>query len=448
MIAFTLAIAWALGAAIARSLDPQARGARLAALAFPLGIGACALALGALSALGVPWSRGSALTSAALLLVIAAAAATARMKRAGRSAPGLEPRPPRSALAWIGGALVAVLVAGHALFATLAPPGEWDFWAIWGLKGNAFHAAARIDWAWLERPANQFAHPDYPILLPLAYDFAAAIEGTWPERQLGLLFTAFAASILLVTASHLREATRASLVAAAGALALAGPVLALPVGLADLPLLVYGGIALLELRSAAIDGRRERFAIAAAALALAALTKNEGIALVVAAAAGLVAARQWRRLGAVAPAAVAAASWIAIRSAHGLSTDLFGGGALARLGSAIAAPAALLRALGETPPEYPLFWIAVALAVAAGGARRIARERLLLVAVAAQIAFFFGAYLVTPRDVAWHVATSWPRLLAQLVVPIAFVAILFAAEALTKAPAVETPDFRLLTPDS
>ncbi len=429
----SIAIAGIAGGAIVLALDPRARGGRLAALSFPIGLGACALAMGVLSAIGVAWSRASVLAAISILLAVFSATAVARGRRAG--APRAVENGSTRTVAWLAGAAVAAMGIGHALFATLAPPGEWDFWAIWGLKGKVFHEAAAVDWGWLERPANEFAHPDYPILVPLGYDFAASLAGSWPERELGLLFTVLAASILLFTAAHLGEATGSPLLAAAGAAALAGPVLSVPIGLADLPLLVFGGIALLESRSAIVDRREGRMPIAAAALALAALTKNEGIALTVATAIAILVAggaRRWSLLLATAPAGAAAACWIALRRMHGLGTDLFGGEPLSRLAAAAASPSATLEALAANPPEHALFWLAAAVAILAAGARCLSRERLLLVALALQLAFFLGAYLVTPHEVAWHVATSWPRLLAQLLIPAAFVAFVFGWEALAR----------------
>jgi hypothetical protein len=423
-----IATAWLGGVALALALDPRARGARLVGLAFPLGIGGGALAMGALSALHVRWTTLSVALAAAAVFGGAGAVAAVRDRRTARAE-----LPPRGAegtraIGWAAALLVVAMIAGHASFVVLAPPGEWDFWAIWGLKGKVFHGAAAIDWEWLQRPANAFAHPDYPLLLPLAYDFIAAIPGSWSERELGLLFTAFAASILLYAAAHLREAGASSAIAALFALALAGPVLSLPVGLADLPLLCFAGIALLELRRA---GEGEHgLAIAAASLALAALTKNEGIALIVAVAAGIAAAGRWRLLRAVAPAAMAAAAWLAIRSFYGLTTDLFASGVSTRLASTVAAPAETLRALGGNLPRYPLFWLALVLAIGCGGLARMRRERLLLVAIGVQLLFYLGAYVVTPHDVIWHVATSWPRLAAHLMIPLAFVAALFTAEGL------------------
>ncbi|MCA1734324.1 MAG: hypothetical protein LC732_12075, partial [Acidobacteria bacterium] len=382
--------------------------------------------LGALSALGVVWSRGVVLGLVALLVIAAGAVALARRRR---SRPGPILEAPRSPAAWIGAAIVGVMVAGHGVLATLAPLGEWDFWSLWGLKAKVFYAHGGIDWDWLARPANAFSHPDYPVLLPLAYDYAAVIADSWVDRELGLLFTALAASSLLLLAAHLRETSGSSLLAATGAVVLAGPVLSLPIGLADLPLLVFGGIALLELRSAVIEGREGRIAIAAAALVLAVLTKNEGVSLAVATTVAILVAggtRRWKLLVGVVPAGAAALLWVAVRRTRGLGTDLFEGEPLARL--AAASPGRLLRALAENPPDHPFFWLALLIAILAAGSHRLARERWLLLAVALQLGFFIGAYLITPRDLDWHVATSWSRLLGQLLLPLGFLGVLFAGE--------------------
>src|SRR5436309_12481255 len=38
--------------------------------------------------------------------------------------------------------LVTLLtIIGYAFYATIARPWEWDFWAIWGLKGRVFYEA-------------------------------------------------------------------------------------------------------------------------------------------------------------------------------------------------------------------------------------------------------------------------------------------------------------------
>jgi len=159
------------------------------------------------------------------------------------------------------------------------------------------------------------------------------------------------------------------------------------------------------------------------------LTKNEGVSLAVAVTLAIILAggtRRWKLLVAAVPAAVAALLWVAVRRARGLGTDLFEGEPLARL--AAASPGRLLSTLAGNLPDHPFFWLALLIAILAAGSRRLSRERWLLLAVVLQLAFFIGAYLITPRDLEWHVATSWPRLLGQLLLPLGFLAVLFAGE--------------------
>src|ERR1051326_5399770 len=64
-------------------------------------------------------------------------------------------------------------------FATIARMWEWDFWAIWGLKARTFFEFGTIDWRFLQSPWNDFAHPDYPLLVPFNYVYASLTAGVW-----------------------------------------------------------------------------------------------------------------------------------------------------------------------------------------------------------------------------------------------------------------------------
>src|SRR5258705_3385137 len=83
--------------------------------------------------------------------------------------------------------ITLIFIAGYARFATMAPPVEIDFICIWGLKAQKFLVAHGIDWNFLAQPFNAFAHADYPILVPLAYDFQAIVAGAWIDRWAGAL---------------------------------------------------------------------------------------------------------------------------------------------------------------------------------------------------------------------------------------------------------------------
>src|SRR2546430_3276562 len=107
-----------------------------------LGIGVCAAALAVL-----PWSR--ALIVATLLLIAAIAA--------WRSAGGSPAGPPAARWRWsiplYAFALIALI--GYALYATVAPPPEFDYLSNWGFKAKAFFEIRSIDWQLLGRTIDR-----------------------------------------------------------------------------------------------------------------------------------------------------------------------------------------------------------------------------------------------------------------------------------------------------
>ena len=151
-------------------------------------------------------------------------------------------------------------------------------------------------------------------------------------------------------------------------------------------------------------------------LGLAASCKNEGLTLIVAAA---IAGPYLRRLW---PAAAIAAPWVIVRAAHHLQTDLTRGAILPRVVEHLSDPAPMLRAMFVYSLGKPLFWTGVLLALLLGW-RQLRRERFLAAAIALQLAFFIGAYLITPRDITWHVRWSWERIVTQLAAAIGFLAV-------------------------
>ncbi|HEY6136191.1 MAG TPA: hypothetical protein VI670_00335 [Thermoanaerobaculia bacterium] len=381
-----------------RRVDP-----RVLPEAYLLGIGVEAAALFALALCGVPWSRASAIGTVVVIAVAGAIFCRWR-KRTGMSAC-----PPH-----VVDVFTVILVAGYARFATIASPTDADFIGIWGMKARAFDAVRGIDWTFLAQPYNAFAHADYPLLVPLAYDFQSLMAGVWIDRWAGALNAGFALATLLAVRAFLGEETR-PLFAALGTLALA-PLACSPwVGLAEGALVAFGTTALLEARA----GELTR---AAVLLGLAASCKNEGLTLIVAVALALLIAGEGRRVIRLWPAIAISLPWLIVSRAHGLHGDLAAGDVAGRVLGHLADPMPLVRAIAANPPGRPLFWIGIALALAIGIRRVVWRERFLASAIALQALAFLAAYLVTPHDVAWHVRWSWERLLMQLVVPLGFLA--------------------------
>src|SRR5438067_2401847 len=185
-----------LGIPIGLAIDRRARGPLLIGTAFLYGSGTMFLVLLALSVAHIRWTLMS-VTIASLLIFCAAAF----VKRRG------EPSPERTKPHLLDLVTLFTLVC-YALYATLAAVWEWDFWAIWGLKARTFLEIGAIDWHFLESPWNTFAHPDYPLLVPLNYDFAALLNGGWNDRWLGLFGVAWAVALALVArALAARETT-------------------------------------------------------------------------------------------------------------------------------------------------------------------------------------------------------------------------------------------------
>jgi hypothetical protein len=312
-----------------------------------------------------------------------------------------------------------ILVLRHLVFSIGRRVGEWDFWAIWGLKGRVFFEHGGVDWRFLRDPYNAFAHPDYPPLVPLNYVFIAMHQGGWDDRWLGLMTTLFGVALVLVARElFARELPRH--LAAGATVAVAGVALSGWIGTADAPMLAFGSAGLLLLRHrSTLPG--------ALLLGFAACTKNEGLTLIVAAAVALVVARRGRDVMRLWPALVVAAPWQFLRLSHDLHGDL--STRLLNFGNALP----LVRALLEFLPDRPLLWAGLALALLLF-AREIARERFLLTAVLLQVAAYLGAYFVTPNEVRWHVQFSWARILDHVAVPLLFAVLILVGTRSANGP--------------
>jgi hypothetical protein len=320
--------------------------------------------------------------------------------------------------------LTLVTVAAYALYATVARVWEWDFWAIWGLKARVFFEAHTIDWRFLESRWNDFAHPDYPLLLPLNYDYAALLAGGWSDRWLGVFNVAFGIALLLIVREILARETT-PLIASAITFAATGFALSGFIGLAEAPLIAFAAAAILFLRRAVLYDDRAAMWHGAILAGFAACTKNEGTALLLTLLVALALSKPrlaWRLW----PALAITVPWLAMRALHRLPTDLAQGSfvtrVLHRLPHLGAVAMLLIRNL-----HTPWLWavILVALLVVPHALR--VRERFVLLVFAIQVAIYVITYLGTPWSIEWQVATSWPRLSSQVATPLLVVVMLMLA---------------------
>lgn len=411
-----------IGLPIAALLHPRAPRALLISESALFGAATCAATMFALSFVHL-WTR----SAVAVLLAIIAGVFWILAFRRGAFRRSVSAREATTivekATAAVADVLLMTAIVGHAFFATAASLWEWDFWAIWGLKGRVFWEHGSVDWQFLREPLNSFVHPDYPLMMPMMFDFVALIGGRWNDVSIGLIYTFLCGAALLAFRSLVLDETGSQVGAAISALAVSGVVLSTPVGLADGPLMIYGGVGLLLLRRGLVYDDHDAFGTGAVILGIATQMKNEGLALLCAALATLLFLRRWREATRLWPAALIAASWMAIRTAQGLSTDIFSGESVAaRAIAKLQHPGDLLAALASNLPQYPVLWLVMIVAIAISGRALLARERFLIDVAALQILFYVASYVVGPHEFDWHITNSWRRLVSHIVLPVAFIA--------------------------
>jgi hypothetical protein len=313
-------------------------------------------------------------------------------------------------------------LTAYATYATLTNVWEWDFWAIWGLKAREFFAHGGIDWQFIAGRWNGFVHPDYPLLVPLNYDFIALAGGGWSDRWLGILNIAWAVALLLI-ARALAARETPPLLAALATFALAWIAPSRFIGMAEGALIAFGSAAVLFLRDALRRDAAASWRHGALLLGFAANCKNEGLALL-AVVTIVIAVVQRRAALRLWPAYAIAAPWLILRAVHALGSDMAGNHALARLAARVRF-APQIGAYLAAHLYQPWFWMALLIGVVMMPKKR---ERFVLLVTALQLALYAGAYFVTPYEVRWHIGTSWPRLTEQVAVPITFVVFLALAE--------------------
>jgi len=406
-----------IGLPITLAVDRQARGPLLVGLAFLYGSGWVFLAMLALAILHIQWTMVTA-TIAVLL-----GCSVAWLLRAFFTQQPSNQATQQLEIHWLD-IPTLVSITGFALFATAAPLWEWDFWAIWGMKARVFLERGGIDWRFLESRWNTYVHPDYPLLVPLNFDFVALLNGGWSDRWLGLLSVAWAAALLLIVRDL--AARESSVVPAAlVTLIVVGLAASRYPGLAEGPLIAYGAAGVLFIRRALQLEDRTAWRHGALLLGLAANVKNEGVALLVAVAIALLVVRA-RDLLRLWPSLALAAPWLILRATHTLPTDIVSGSAMSRALERLPHAGAILMFLARRLYE-PWFWVVVLAGVLIAPAAMRRREKFVLLVTVVQLAFYVGSYFATPHDVGWHVATSWSRLTAQIAIPITVVVFLMLA---------------------
>jgi hypothetical protein len=319
---------------------------------------------------------------------------------------------------WIAIALlVAILIPSGIRVVQMAranPNGQWDAWAIW--NKHAKFLAASDNWRDAASPLLGATHPEYPMLLPSVAARGWLMSGDTANvvpLVVGLLFFAALLGLFVSTVAILRGTVAA---------ALGGIIL-----LSLQPLLYwassqYADVPLACLMTATLAlifiGSRNALVWAGFCAGMAAWTKQEGgpfAAAVILAFLAWQPRRWWRLLAGAAPLLLLAgwfSLWVAPPGTFTLrpfTTEM----------ALLTDPhryAIIGRAIVDHLPGYPLILVAL-LAMTLrieSDRRRAAAVWTAAATLFLMLASYLAAYLVTPLDLNWHIATSMDRLIVQI----------------------------------
>jgi hypothetical protein len=373
------------------------------------------------------------------LLIPSLAAATAATLALGaigliRALPRLRglrhPSFARAAVALLGVA-VLVLLGVRALAQPLA---DWDARLVWFFQSRMIWLddSLRVASHWTD-PGLQWAHPDYPKMVPLLGAQVSRALGFWnetaPKGSLVLLLAAPTASAM----SFVRRGIAFPLLIA-GLFLTTGQFLFN--GYVDAFVALYAACALLHLGTALGDRRPGDLLSGAALLGMAASLKNEGVLFALSAVLATSAAaaamerhapgsgvstlaalvRNPRHWPALAVSAAPAIIWWTLRARWGLPTDWhFDRVTVARFWARLTdghSVGHVVTALGAGSPALWKTALVIAALLAWARARRIPLTSPDLLPLAAAVVSFAGmtlVYLMTPFEMEWHLATSADR---------------------------------------
>lgn len=357
------------------------------------------------AALGLP-----AAAAMAAELTLAGVLAWTVYRRPSAPAPAFPSSPAfpaRAALAAAAAATAAMALAAAWQMSASIPHGHWDAWAIWNLRARFLAAPGDLpERAW----SCVLSHASYPQLLPGFIARCWAFSGTSTPAApavAGMLFWTALLAMGVGGLALLRGTTLALLFGCAFA---AAPVFLGEVAsqYADVPLACYMAGAVML----ALLGRPTAAGLFAG---LAAWTKDEGLLFAVAfLAMAALFRRGWLRAAASAAPLIGLALWfklvVAGSSSSTLALSLPGlyrnAADPARYWPVLAAFAARVREMSLGGWYHPLFPVVI-LAVLLRFDRRHLRDLLFASAIfAAMLGGYFAAYVTTPYDQTWHLASS------------------------------------------
>ena len=321
----------------------------------------------------------------------------------------------------------------------LEPLGFWDAFAIWNLKARFFFLDAGAHWRRAFSDIITWSHTDYPLLLPLNVARLWSYGGN-PDSSIAAGFSLYAMLLVLslliggVAALHSR---RLGYLAALALLATPGLMLQAHWQMADIPMSFFVAASLaLVLISPKQKSPTTCLLLAGVMAGAAAWTKNEGLlfGLVMVASIALLGSGATLRervrpvpaflTGFAVPVALVLILKISLGGESDLANDFTGAALLrvfegARHQMIAASFGRSLVLLVGVPLLSVLLGIGVWVRlIEMNSIPKCARSdiplRVGILALGLQLTGYYFIYLITDRDLAWHLGTSNLRLFVQL----------------------------------
>lgn len=430
-----LAAIWLLGACSLSLLDARAHGASGVVADYVTGV----VFLGFVGMTGIAVGAGVSLAAvyAMLMIAVAACAVTGAWRRLPRPSGASFRLPLEDPVAAVI-LLTAVLMTAVILTGAMQDRLWWDGWSIWAFKARVLFEEGTLPSSFLD-PEGIYvtANLDYPLAVPLL--------DWWLYRHVGEASPALASFAGAVWYTLLPALAWSSLRPVAGAriagLAALGLAAFWPAsfyaagGTADVVVAVALLGTVIEIIGAVETRERAPLVRAAAYLTLAALSKNEGLALAIigiVVAGGALALRGERRPGRLlwlALPLVLLAPWLAFTRSNAIGSAAVGGMVAAGGEGAASAADRLpmfvtgLRLLASSMP-----WMPVSLLVILGIWVLVRSRRPELATGWALLALYLAAlslvYLRSPEDMLWLLTTSAPRVFGALVPALVYVSLI------------------------
>lgn len=407
-----MTLAWVTLVLFGAGAVPAVAGAGLRPEAVPLSALVTALMCSMAGVAALVFSGPVLVWAVAIVLVVnGLAVAAVRRRKPLRPATGLAP------------GLAVLAAAALPLAALRRPVVDWDARSIWSFHGRWFYAGGDYLREALGNAAFAFSHADYPPAIPattgVLWRLAGGIDPRVGQVAIGLLNFSVVA-LLGMAIARLGSYRSPAIRGLAGALAVLGAYgIAAGYsmnGYADL--LWAAGIAAAAVYLLAAPWSATNLVLGLVPLVVAGLAKNEGtlVGLMVLALAALRHRARGTRLAPFAVCAGALLVWSLPARLFGAESDFSESAVDALAGRLELAPriVPIVEAFGR----QAVIFLAVAAAVTLAGSAflRITRSRMSLgssawtwCAIGGTALILGAAYLVSPNEIRWHLATSVDR---------------------------------------